>query len=118
VDLDLSKVVAIHDEEAHRFESQVVGLRSFMNYRRFPDRIVITHTEVPPPLEGHGLAGKLARTALDFAHANQLRVVPLCPYVADYLRKHAEYHDLLSPEDLQSVMSVSGGPPLHNDSSP
>ena len=110
MDLDLSKVVVIHDEEAHRFESRVGGLRSLMNYRRFPDRIVLTHTEVPPPLEGHGLAGKLARTALDFARANQLRVVPLCPYVANYLRKHAEYHDLLSPEDLRRVMSVSGSP--------
>jgi len=110
VDLDLSKVVVLHDEEAHRFESRVGGLRSLMNYRRFPDRIVLTHTEVPAPIEGHGLAGKLARAALDFARANQLRVVPLCPYVADFLRKHAEYHDLLSPEDLQSVMSVSGSP--------
>jgi predicted GNAT family acetyltransferase len=108
--LDLSKVAVIHNEEAHRFEAQVDGLRALMNYRRFPDHIVLTHTEVPPPLEGHGLAGQVARTALEFARANQLRVVPLCRYVADYLRKHAEYHDLLCPEDLQRVMSVSTSP--------
>jgi uncharacterized protein len=109
VDLNLKDVAVIHNEEAHRFEARVDGLRALMSYHRFPDRLVVTHTEVPPPLEGHGLAGKLARTALDFARANQLRVVPLCPYLASFLRKHSEYHDLLSPGDLQRVMSGSNG---------
>jgi uncharacterized protein len=109
VDLNLINVAVIHNEEAHRFEAQVDGLRAIMSYRRFPDRMVITHTKVPPPLEGHGLAGKLARTALDFARANHLRIVPLCPYLSSFLRKHSEYHDLLAPDDLKRVMSGSRG---------
>jgi predicted GNAT family acetyltransferase len=109
VDLNLSGVAVIHNEDAHRFEAQVDGLRSLMNYRRFPDRLVVTHTEVPPPLQGHGLAGKLARNTLDFARANKLRVVPLCPFLASYIRNHAEYQDLLAPEDLQRLISGSRG---------
>jgi len=35
--------------------------------------------------------------------------VPLCPYVAAFIRKHAEYHDLLSAEDLQKLLSRSSG---------
>jgi predicted GNAT family acetyltransferase len=109
VDLNLINVAVIHNEEAHRFETQVDGLRALMSYRRFPDRLVVTHTEVPPSLEGHGLAGKLTRTALDFARANKLHIVPLCLYLASFLRKHSEYHDLLTPDDLQRVMSGSDG---------
>ena len=109
MDLNLNDVTVIHNEEAHRFEAQVEGHRALMNYRLFPDRIVFTHTEVPPPLEGHGLAGKLARTALDFARASHLRVVPLCPYVASFLRKDSEFHDLVSADDLQHLMSGLSG---------
>jgi len=109
VDLNLDSITVTNNEEAQRFESQVDGLRALLTYRRFPGRIVFNHIEVPPPLESKGLAAKLARTALDFARANHLRVVPQCPYVAAFIRKHTEYHDLVSAEDLQKLLSRSSG---------
>jgi uncharacterized protein len=109
VDLNLDSITVTNNEEAQRFEAQVDGLRALLTYRRFPDRIVFNHSEVPPPLEGKGLAAKLARTALDFARANHLRVVPLCPYVAAFIQQHVEYHDLVSAEDLQKLLSRSSG---------
>ncbi len=105
MELNLDDVVVTHNEEAGRFEATVDGLRSLLAYRRFPDRIVLQHTEVPPPLERKGLAAKLTRTALDFARANHLRVVPSCPYVSGFLRKHREYQDLVSAGDLQKILS-------------
>jgi len=105
VELNLDDVVVTHNQEAHRFEATVNGLRSLITYRRFPDRLVLQHTEVPSPLEGQGLAAKLTRTALDFARANHLRVVPLCPYVASFLRRYREYQDLLSANDLRQILS-------------
>jgi uncharacterized protein len=100
----LDAVAVIHNEEAYRFEANVDGLRSLLAYRLFPDRIVLHHTEVPPPIEGHGIATKLTRAALDFARAHHLRVVPLCPYVSSFLRKSREYQDLLSADDLQKIL--------------
>jgi predicted GNAT family acetyltransferase len=105
VELNLDDVAVTHNEEARRFEATVDGLRSLITYRRFPDRIVLQHTEVPAPLKGKGLAAKLTRTALDFARANDLRVVPLCPYVSSFLRRHREYQDLVSAGDLQKILS-------------
>jgi predicted GNAT family acetyltransferase len=105
VELNLDDLVVTNNEEARRFETSGAGLRAFITYRRFPDRIVFQHTEVPAPLEGKGLAAKLARTALDFAHANHLRVVPVCPYVSSFIRKHREYQDLVSGGDLQKLLS-------------
>ena len=108
MDLNVGAVNITNNEEAQQFEARVKGLRALLTYRRFPGRIVLNHTEVPQPLEGNGLAAKLARTALDFARANHLRVVPLCRYVSVFIRKHAEYHDLVSAEDLQKILSHSG----------
>jgi uncharacterized protein len=105
VELNLNNVIVTNNEKAHRFETTVDGLRSIITYRRFPDRMVLEHTEVPEPLRGKGLAAKLTRTALEFARANRLRVIPLCPYVAGFVRKHREYQDLVSASDLQNLFS-------------
>lgn len=109
MDLNVEAVNITNDEEAQQFEARVDGLRALLTYRRLPGRIVLNHTEVPQPLEGKGLAAKLARTALDFARANHLRVVPLCRYVSLFIRKHAEYHDLVSAEDLRKILLPSSG---------
>ena len=104
MELDLDGVTVTHNEEAHRFEATVDGKSCFLAYRRFQDRLLLYHTEVPAPLEGHGIAAKLTRAALDFARANHLRVVPRCPYVSSFLLKNREYLDLLSFDELQKIL--------------
>ncbi len=103
--VNLNNVTVTHNEEARLFELFVDELRGLLSYRRFPDRIILDHTEVPQSLEGQGLAAKLARFALDFARVNHLRVVSLCPYVCSFIRKHPEYQDLVSSDDLQKLLS-------------
>ena len=105
MNVNLDQITVTHNEGASRFELLVDGLRALLTYRRFPNRIVFDHTEVPKPLEGHGLGAKLARFALDFARANHLRVVPLCPYVSSFIRRHPEYQDLVSCDDSQKQQS-------------
>lgn len=103
VDVNLNNTAVNHNEEERRFELSIGGLRAVLTYRLSPDRIVLLHTEVPEPLQGRGLAAKLTRSALDFAREKRLRVVPLCPYASSFLRRHAEYQDLVSAEDLQKL---------------
>lgn len=105
MNVDLNNLTVTHDEEAQSFELLVDGHRALLTYHRFPDRIVIIHTEVPRAFEGHGLAAKLSRAALDFARLHHLRVVPLCPYVSEFIRKHPEYQDLVSSDDLQKLLT-------------
>ncbi|KAG1529794.1 hypothetical protein G6F50_017755 [Rhizopus delemar] len=38
--------------------------------------MVITHTEVPEPIAGRGIAGELTRVALRFAREQKYKVVP------------------------------------------
>src|ERR671938_624989 len=76
--------------ERQRYEARVAGAAdvAVANYRRREDAIVFTHTEVPPALEGRGIAGALARYALDDARRQGLAVLPQCPFIASYIRRH------------------------------
>ena len=60
-------------------------------------------TEVPPALQGQGLAAELLHAVLIWARAEGLRVRPTCSYIAAYMRRHPETQDLLetSPSKLQ-----------------
>ena len=109
--LNLDDVPVVNNEVAQRFEAAFHGYLALITYRRFPGQIVFDHAEVPAPLERKGLAAKLTRTGLDFARANHLRVVPLCPYVSNYLRRHVEFQDLVSPDELKRILSRSADIP-------
>ncbi|GCE30372.1 N-acetyltransferase [Dictyobacter alpinus] len=75
------------------------GQLAILAYEREGDRITYLHTSVPPAFEGHGLAGKLAQTALEDARSAQLTVVPLCPFVSQYIKHHPEYQSLVTKKD-------------------
>ncbi|NJL96000.1 MAG: N-acetyltransferase [Anaerolineae bacterium] len=64
------------------------------DYRLDNGTIYFTHTEVPPAHEGQGIAGKVVKAALEYAKAQNLRVVPICPYVVKYIQRHPEYQPL------------------------
>jgi len=66
-----------------------------IRYRREPGAVVLVHTEVDPAREGHGLAGVLVAGAFDDLRARGLKVVPVCPYVRAWLRRHPEQADLV-----------------------
>lgn len=53
--------------------------------------IYLTHTEVPVALEGQGIGTKLVEEALPDIESKNLRLVPLCPFVAGYIKKHPEW---------------------------
>jgi predicted GNAT family acetyltransferase len=79
----------------HRYELEVDGFTAFVRYRRTPDAIRFIHTEVPEGLAGKGIGSRLARHVLDAARAEGLHVVPVCPFIAAWMKKHPEYDDLL-----------------------
>lgn len=84
-----------HHIEAQRFELSAQGQLALCAYRRDGDTLVLHHTEVPPALQGQGLAAVLVAEALRWARTQGLRVQPRCSYVAAYMRRHPETQDLL-----------------------
>jgi uncharacterized protein len=80
---------------AQRFETEVEGKIGLLEYRMAGHSIVFTHTAVPPEIEGCGIASALTQAGLEYARAQQLKVVPQCPFVREYLVKHSEYKVLV-----------------------
>ena len=79
----------------HRYELKVDGVTAFVAYSRAPGVITFIHTVVPEALAGRGIGGRLAKYVLDDARANGEKIIPQCPFIAAYLRKHQEYQDLV-----------------------
>ncbi len=94
--IDVESLAVRDNEEEEQFEIEVDGKIAFLAYFEEGAAIELVHTEVPESLEGHGLAGKLAQHALEYARTAGLRVVPRCPYVRAYLERHPEYADLVA----------------------
>ena len=85
----------INNEPASRYELHVGDEVALLAYQKRGDVIVFTHMEVPKDLESRGLAGQIAAKALGDAREKHLKVVPRCPYVASYIKRHPEYADLV-----------------------
>jgi hypothetical protein len=81
---------------AQRYEMDVAGKSAFITYRRSPGVVTLLHAEVPQELSGQGIGSQLARGALELARAQGCKVVPRCPFIANYMKKHAEFQDLLA----------------------
>ena len=95
--------MVVHNPEQSRFEIVQDGHTAELVYRLKPGKIVMVHTGVPAELEGRGLAKELAVAGLEYARANNLKVVPLCPFVASYVKRHPQYLDLIDPPYLDRV---------------
>lgn len=88
-------IPVIHNAAAKRFEVTVDGKVAFSKYLLVGEKFIVEHTEVPVELENKGLASRIVRTALDYARAQNLRVMPLCPFTAAFIHRHPEYQDLV-----------------------
>ena len=84
-----------HNAARGRYELDTPHGLAIAVYHQQGDRLVFTHTEVPPAHEGRGVGTALIRFALASARSRGLKVVPVCPFVAAYMIKHPEEQDLL-----------------------
>jgi len=87
-----------NNEQAKRYEARLPGGLAFAEYRAVGDALLFSHTEVPEEMEGQGVGSTLVRFALDDARERGLKVIPMCPFVAAFIRRHREYTDLVHPQ--------------------
>lgn len=86
------------NEEQHRYEvlvdNQVVG---FAEYREMGDSVMMPHTEVSEAHEGEGLGNRLAEFALQDVQQAGKHVIPMCPFISAYIKRHPDYIELVQP---------------------
>lgn len=85
-----------HLPDRGRFQARVDGQLCVADYRLTDGVMAVTHTEVPPSLQGRGIAAALVRALLDHAAAHGLKVRPLCSYARAYMQRHPETAALIA----------------------
>jgi predicted GNAT family acetyltransferase len=91
VSLDQPNAPIEHNVAQHRVEIRFPeGLAMLKYHYDKAGRLNLDYTGVPPAQRHQGVAARLTETALDFANAQNLKVVPVYPYVIAYLEAHPE----------------------------
>lgn len=97
---ELDDLVIEREPHRHRLVARVGGVPAGeLTYHEADGHLTLVHTEVAGELEGRGIAGALAAAALEWARSEHWRVVPLCPFVTAYLRRHPDQLDLVDEPD-------------------
>ena len=84
------------NKEKKRFEVEVENKLALIEYIRAEDKMYLTHTEVPSELEGKGIASSMAKQVLQQIKDEDLKLVPLCPFIASYVKRHPEWKEILA----------------------
>lgn len=92
--INLETLEITHNPAENRFEVFINGVLSKLDYIEDGDTIVMTHVGVHPEHRGGGVAGRITQAALEYAKERSLRVIPMCSYVAAYIRRNPHYIEL------------------------
>ncbi len=85
----------IDNENAKQYEFHIDGFIAKIEYLKAQDQIFLTHTEVPGQLKGKGIGTELVKQVLEDIEQKKLRLVPLCPFVALYIKRRPEWKKLV-----------------------
>ena len=67
-----------------------------MTYTVAGSRVIIDHTDVDDRLRGQGAGKQLVKAAVEWARAEQRKLMPLCPFAKSVFDKTADYSDVLA----------------------
>lgn len=84
------------NEEKKRFEIAINGHYAYIEYRGAEDPIALVHTETDPELAGKGAAAAVVEKTLKYIADSGKSLLPYCPYVFAYIKKHPEWKRVVS----------------------
>ncbi len=92
------KINFTNNTERSRYELVTDGHISYVEYMLPGKKLILTHTEVPKALEVKGIGSKLIDHVLDDAKNLGLKVIPLCPFIASYIKRHPKWNSVLDDD--------------------
>lgn len=90
-------IPVVKNEEKSRFELDVDGHIAFIDYKETPSNVALIHTEAPEELAGTGAAAALVEKTLVYVQESGKKLLPYCPYVFAFIKKHPEWKALVAP---------------------
>lgn len=106
--MNMSSAILIADHpERHRYEAELDGqLAGYVEYNLLANGILFSHTEVLPAFEGRGVGSALARHVLEAARTQGQNVIPVCQFIAGYIRKHRDAYAALVQPHVQRAFNI------------
>lgn len=100
-------IQVVKNDETRQFEVTLDGQTAFAEFRMVDHGMILPHTVVPEAFEGKGVGSALAKAALGYARDHGLKVIPLCPFIAGYIKKHPEWNDVVH-ETYRAQLGIGG----------
>jgi predicted GNAT family acetyltransferase len=82
--------------QRNRFEMRFNSAIAYIDYRRANGVLTLLFASVPSHLSGRGVGSALVRGALELVAAEPAKVIPVCSFVAHFIRRHPEFQHLQS----------------------
>ena len=87
-----------HERQGHRgaFVVNRDGARlAELSYTVAGSRVILDHTQVDDSLRGTGTGARLVAAAVEWARAEKLSLLPLCPFARSVFDRTPAYADVL-----------------------
>ncbi|MCI0920420.1 GNAT family N-acetyltransferase [Sphingobacterium rhinopitheci] len=102
---EFQSIDLVKNNHAQRFELSVDGYTAFIDYREHHTIISLIHTESPEQLAGRGVATALIEKTLQYLDSNKLVLIPLCPLVFAYIKRHLVWLRIVHEDYKDRFMS-------------
>lgn len=92
-----------NNKNLSRYEMEVEGVIAFIDYKfkEVGKRMYLIHTEVPEAIRHLGVAEKLVLSALMEVKVKGWKLMPLCPYIVTYIKRHPEWVEIVDESKKQ-----------------
>ncbi len=85
-----------HDEAKQQFEIDLDEKKAVIQYKKHGnDALNLFHTKVPKEFEGKGVGSQLVGQTLEQIKVAGKKIVPSCPFIAIYIKRHPEYKTMI-----------------------
>ena len=106
--MERKKHTLVDNADEKRYEFDLGDDIAIIEYIKTQGFIILTHTEVPEKYEGQGIGAELVHDVLEDLRAKKLQMIPQCPFIAQYIRRHPEWVDVVLKE---IPAKYTGNPP-------
>lgn len=86
-----SQIPMTNDESSRQFEMEVEGRLVKLEYELNGTKMFLTCAKVPKSLLDKGVGDEIVERVFRHIEDNKLKLVPMCGFVTDYLRKNPEW---------------------------
>ena len=95
----MEKYKLIDNKEHKQYEYRLDQYVPHISYKKKGKTIALLHTNIPSELRGKGVGSMLVKDVLEDISNQNLQLIPLCSFVARYIKNNPEYKSLL-PKDI------------------